>query len=380
MGHSRSTDWCAYKEHTTLAGSRRVIAYYLPQFHAIPENDAYWGKGFTEWRNVARGLPLFEGHIQPRHPADLGFYDLSNPHVLRQQAALARNYGIGGWAFYYYWFDGRKVLDTPIEILWRNQDIDMDFCVFWANENWTRSWDGMHDNVLLRQNHSEQDDIAFIAEVAKYFEDRRYLRHHGQPLLMMYRPQLLPNAVATVERWRNWCARNGVPQPYLVSTQAYGLGNSSEVGFDAMAEFPPHRGSACRADLLRPATPLRTFGVERRIQCLEYASAVQAWSQPTPQEAGKLFKCVFPSWDNSVRRINSIPSIYAWSTPAQYQQWLSYCLAQAQEGDFVFVNAWNEWAEGAYLEPDLFYGHAYLEATHAARATALGLLEPESVA
>lgn len=363
MAHGRSPDWRPYEKKPAVAMDKRVIAYYLPQFHTIEENDENWGKGFTEWRNVARALPLFEGHYQPRHPGDLGFYDLNNEHVIEQQAMLARNYGVNGWAFYYYWFDSKKLLDMPIERLYKRKDIEIDYCVFWANENWTRSWDGMQSDVLLSQKHSPEDDIAFIATVSKYFEDPRYIRYEGRPVLMMYRPQLLPDALATTERWRNWCVAHGFGNPYLIATEAYGLDGPAQYGFDAAAEFPPHRGSACDPSQFRAPAKLQHYGPSRQIQCIDYASAVTAWSRRPPAGPDKLFKCVFPMWDNSSRRVSSIPTVFQGASPALYEQWLAYCLRQAEAGDFVFVNAWNEWAEGAYLEPDLHMGYAYLEAT-----------------
>lgn len=371
MGHQRSPHWQAFEEKPPLTSDKKVIAYYLPQFHTITENDENWGRGFTEWRNVSRALPLFQGHYQPRHPADLGFYDLNNPMVIAQQAQLARNYGLGGWAFYYYWFDSKKLLDMPIERLYQQRDINMPYCVFWANENWTRSWDGMQSNVLLSQKHSAEDDIAFVGAISKYFEDPRYIRFEGRPVLMMYRPQLLPNAQATTERWRNWCIQHGFGNPYLITTEAYGMERSSQHGFDAAAEFPPHRGSACDASQFRAPARLQYFGPQRDIQCIDYESAVAAWSRSPPAGSDKLFKCVFPMWDNSSRRVNSIPTVFQGSNPAHYERWLRYCLEQANPGDFVFVNAWNEWAEGAYLEPDLYFGHAYLEATWRAMKAAL---------
>ena len=367
MGHERSADWNAFDPGATPEPEQRVIAYYLPQFHPIAENDENWGKGFTEWRNVSRALPLFRGHYQPRHPADLGHYDLRTPGVMEEQAALARHYGIGGWAFYYYWFNRKKVLQMPVERLRATPGIDMPFCLFWANENWTRSWDGMQSSVLLEQKHSPEDDLAFIEEVASYFDDRRYIRFEGRPVLMMYRPQLLPDPRATTERWREWCVRRGHGNPYLIATQAYGLQSPVAFGFDAAAEFPPHQGTAFKLEEFVAYDVSRArFGAERPVVCIDYGSAVRAWSQSTASSPDKIFKCVFPMWDNSARRVSSTPTIFTGSTPALYRQWLEYCLRDAAPGDFVFINAWNEWAEGAYLEPDLHYGHAYLEATRSA--------------
>lgn len=375
MNHSRSDQWAAFKQKEPVQSTKKLIAYYLPQFHPFSENDSNWGQGFTEWRNVARGQPLFEGHIQPHHPADLGFYDLRSPDVLREQAKLARNYGISGLSFYYYWFDSKIFMDTPIENLYNNPDIDIEYCVFWANENWTRSWDGLENEVLLRQNHSPEDDIRFIAQVSRYFSDPRYIRYNNKPLLMVYRIGLLPNARETSDRWRNWCEKNGVEVPYLVAGQAMGsYAPPEDGGFDAAVEFPPHPGTACDRSHLQSLQNLSRFTQQREINVIDYHSAVKAWSHRNPFNY-KHFKCCFPSWDNSPRRINSCSSIFAWSNPDLYSQWLSNCLNIADEGDFVFINAWNEWTEGAYLEPDLFWGHAYLEATWKALAASSSVKE-----
>jgi O-antigen biosynthesis protein len=372
MNHSKSDGWAAFEKKEPIVSTKKLVAFYLPQFHPIPENNLNWGAGFTEWRNVTRALPLFEGHIQPRHPADLGFYDLQSVDVLRTQAELARNYGVDGFAFYYYWFDSKVLLEAPLENLFKNPDIDMSYCVFWANENWTKSWDGLEKEILVRQNHSAEDDIRFIAHVSKYFSDPRYIRYRGSPILLMYRPQLLPDARKTAERWRSWCQTNGVAIPYLISAQALGAHQDpAENGFDASIEFPPHQGSACDAKKLQRPSVLKRFSSRTDFGVVEYQSAVNAWSHRNPCDY-KLFKCAFPNWDNTPRRVNSHATIFGWSTPDLYRQWLVNCLAIADEEDFVFINAWNEWAEGAFLEPDLFWGHAYLAATWEALAANSG--------
>ena len=366
LGYSQSHFWMPYEVKPQLNHSKKVVAYYLPQFHTIPENDLHWGKGFTEWRNVSRSLPIFEGHYQPRYPADLGYYDLTTPGVIEQQAALAKNYGIHGWALYYYWFDSKKLLSKPIEMIYNNPKIDINYCVFWANENWTRNWDGQNSNIIISQNHSAESDIRFIAEVSKYFLEPRYINYQGRPVLMIYRPGLFPNIQETVDRWQNWCSINNIPMPYLIKSEAFGNTPPKEMGFDASAEFPPHKSRSFNESLIqRIAGGFNYYDQQRKFTCFSYESCVNAWSSTqTLSPDQKLFKCVFPDWDNSSRRFNNIDStIINGSTPALYEKWLSFCLQNAEKNDFVFINAWNEWAESAYLEPDQFLGHAYLDAT-----------------
>lgn len=365
LGFSKSGFWTPYEDKPKIHSTKKVVAYYLPQFHTIPENDLHWGKGFTEWRNVSRSLPIFEGHYQPRYPSDLGYYDLTTPGVIEQQAALARNYGIHGWAMYYYWFDSQKLLSKPIEIIYKNPEIDINYCVFWANENWTRNWDGQSSNVIISQKHSPEDDIRFIAEVSKYFSDPRYIKYQGQPVLIIYRPNLFPSILHTVERWKNWCSIHNIPLPYLINSEVFNSDLPKNIGFDASAEFPIHASRSFNQENLRQITgEFNLYDSQRSFKCLTYESCVDAWSTNEKIASDqKLFKCVFPDWDNSSRRFDIESTIIYGSTPSLYEKWLSFCIKNAEQDDFIFINAWNEWAEGAYLEPDLFHGHAYLEAT-----------------
>ncbi|MFO1413386.1 MAG: glycoside hydrolase family 99-like domain-containing protein [Burkholderiales bacterium] len=341
----------------------RAIAFYLPQYHAIPENDRWWGRGFTDWTNVAKSRPVFPGHRQPNIPADLGFYDLRRPEVRAAQAALARHYGIHGFCYYYYWFGGTRLLHEPLDDILALGEPDFPFCLCWANENWTRRWDGLDSEVLIAQKHSPEDDLAFIASLLPAFRDPRYIRVNGRPLLMVYRPSLLPDAPATVARWRRFCEENGVPAPYLVMTQSFYHLNSTgpqAFGFDAAVEFPPHSLA------IEVPTQPRGIGGERFDgRVYDYRATAENFLR-REMPPYKLFRSVMPRWDNTPRR-GASGNVFLNSTPDAFGHWLGKAADYTRRFSFgeerlLFINAWNEWAEGNYLEPDLQFGHAYLEA------------------
>lgn len=345
-----------------------LVAFYLPQFHTFAENDAWWGKGFTEWRNVTRALPQFEGHVQPRLPADLGFYDLRNAQVMRDQARLAAEYGIGAFCFYYYWFSGRTLMEDPLRQWLDDDSIDLPFCLCWANENWARRWDGRNDDILIGQQHSAEDDLAFIAHIAPYLRDRRALKVDGRPMLLVYRPHLLPDARATADRWRRWCRENGVGEVHLAYVQGFERPDPRDIGFDAAVEFPPNmsnpRSLSAQQWLLNP-----DFNGDVR-DWRELASEIAA--RPLPDYP--LYPGVNPGWDNEARR-SGRGRVYLHASPRGYRDWLRSTvherLAQAPQNQrMVFINAWNEWAEGAVLEPDARLGHAWLQATREALSPA----------
>jgi lipopolysaccharide biosynthesis protein len=350
----------------------QLIAFHLPQFHPIPENDRWWSRGFTEWTNVTRALPRFAGHYQPRLPRDLGFYDLRDADVLRRQAALARSFGIAGFCFHHYWFAGKRLLETPLNNLLASPDIDLPFCVNWANENWTRTWDGKDREVLMAQAHSPEDDIAFARSLLPLFRDRRYIRIRDRPLLMLYRPGLLPDAAGTVLRWREFFSRNGVADPFIVMPQAFGDEDPRRYGMDAAVGFPPHKAG----DTTPLVTPSALFDHGYRGVVKPYIDLMQQALQNRPTDF-RLFPGVCPQWDNEARRPSRGVS-YVGSTPVLYGRWLEEAcrwVIQVADADerVVFINAWNEWAEGAYLEPDRHFGHAYLAET----ARALSRLDAE---
>jgi GT2 family glycosyltransferase len=345
-------------------GRTRLIAFYLPQFHPIPENDVWWGKGFTEWRNVTRAQPNFEGHYQPRLSADLGFYDLRVRETYLEQVALAERYGVHGFCFYYYWFDGRRLLERPLERLLEPGSSAFPFCICWANENWTRRWDGLEDDILMAQSYRDEDQVAVIDDLIKYLRHPSYIRVNGRPLVLIYHASRFPNIRKSVQTWREECRARGVGDIYLAMVESFELtqagATSEDWGFDAAVEFPPHHGG------LYPFEVDRMLNSSFKGRVYDYPkTALHYMTRQLPHY--RRFRTVMPGWDNTARRQDD-SVIFASSTPGAYQAWLECVLRQTREENFgderlVFINAWNEWAEGAYLEPDLVWGHAYLEAT-----------------
>ena len=339
-----------------------LIAFFLTQFHPIPENDEWWGKGFTEWTNTTKGRPLFPGHYQPHLPADLGFYDLRLREARRAQIALAKQYGIDGFCYHYYWFSGRRVLERPLNDMLADPGSDMPFCICWANENWSRTWDAAEHQVLLAQEHRPDDDMRFIADLAPILRDPRYIHHDGAPLLIVYRPQRLPDARMSASIWRDYCRSIGIPSLHLCAAMTYDNWDFAQFGFDSGVEFPPH-------NLGRPPLPNRAIDFYRPFhgRVFDYREIAQLYLARTYSPERRIFRTVFPSWDNTARRGDS-GLVVLNGTPENYEHWLSEALRKTKE-EFagqappVFINAWNEWAEGCHLEPDQRYGRRFLAAT-----------------
>ena len=345
----------------------KIVAFYLPQFHPIPENYAWWGKGFTDWSNVAKAQPQFVGHDQPRLPADLGYYDLRVPTVMAQQIAMAKTAGVAAFCFHYYWFAGKRLLEAPIEAYLADPSLDLPFALCWANENWTRRWEGDESQVLITQDHSPEDDKAVFRDLARYLADPRYLRIGGRPVLVVYRPELLPDAKATTDRWRALSLELGLGELVLYATTAFGFSDYAACGFDGIVDFPPHGIDV--AEITREIELLNP-GFEGQVY--DYARVADAKLNALATADPGLVPGVMPSWDNQARK-SGAGKVFHGADPATYQRWLSGALDHAartrSRGEaLVFVNAWNEWAEGAYLEPDRRFGHAYLHATRAAMA------------
>jgi lipopolysaccharide biosynthesis protein len=348
----------------------RAIAFYLPQFHPIPENDLWWGKGFTEWTNVTKARPNFEGHYQPHLPADLGFYDLRVPEVREQQAELAREYGIHGFCYYHYWFSGRRLLERPFNETLSSGRPDFPFCLLWANHNWTRCWEGGENEILIEQHYSVEDDRNFIRNLFPAFEDRRYIRINGKPLLIVFRADILPDAGRTAAIWREEMKNAGLGEIYLCLAQTKGSLDPRLHGFDGAVEFQPNNATIKKLDAqIAKINPY--FAGTVRDYMINANAMIHA-----PKPDYTLFKAVMTGWDNTPRRQDT-GLIYVNSSPEAYEYWLGKAVEHMithYKGDerIVFVNAWNEWAEGAHLEPDRRYGRRHLEATRNVMSVAQG--------
>jgi hypothetical protein len=368
------------KPRASRGGARDplLIAFYLPQFHAIPENDRNWGPGFTEWRQLAKGIPRFPGHYQPRTPRDLGFYNLLREDVLAAQCALAQAAGVGAFGFYYYWFDGKRVLERPTE-LFLGSDIQMPFMIIWANENWTRGWDGSEDEILLKQSYHGEDEGALLADLARHMLDPRYVRLEGRPLFVIYNPSPIPDTPNTLARWRRiWAESHGL-NPLIFMAQTFHREDPRPFGLDGALEFPPHK--------LAARTPgrevMEAFSPDFASQVIPYEAFMRA-SLAEPPPPFPLIKTIVPSWDNEPRKPNR-GLLLEGSTPQKYQGWLQVLIQRAMDRPIggvpiVGINAWNEWAEGAYLEPDVHFGSAYLNATARALEAALRNRAPPDAA
>ena len=338
----------------------KYIAFYLPQFHPVPENDAAWGKGFTEWVNVTKASPLFDGHYQPHLPTDFGFYDLRVREVQHQQIDYAKRYGIDAFCFHHYWFEGRRVLERPVQEFLADPAADINFCLCWANENWTRRWDGNDHEVLIQQTYSPEDDVAFIESLLPFFRDSRYLRVDAAPILLVYFPQKLPDAPKTIARWRQVCRDQGIGEIHLVAALTHGNWEFESLGFDAGMEFPPHDPKASdykhRIDFRHPVEGTVAWFGDIAENYLSHDYRHRA-----------VYRGVFPSWDNSAR-VQGRGTIVLDGSPENYALWLQRATKltlreRVPSQQLVFINAWNEWAEGCHLEPDRRHGHGFLEAT-----------------
>ena len=345
----------------------RLIAFHLPQFHPTPENDAWWGRGFTEWTNVAKCEPQFPGHDQPRLPADLGYYDLRVPEARAKQAALAREHGIEAFCYWHYWFGGKRLLERPVNEILASGQPDFPFCLAWANETWSRRWLGEEKEVLLKQTYDAHDDVRHIRWLMKAFADPRYVRVKGRPIFSIYRPGDLPNPVRTMETFRAECRRARMEDPYLIAINSHSSTDPATMGFDDCMDFEPQLGAM-------PGP------MEDGLKIYDYVTGRERMKARKSEHAG--FPCIFVSWDNTPRRgENGIVFINA--TPEAFEAGLSETIESVihrpHDERIVFVNAWNEWAEGNHLEPDMKHGLRYLEAVKRANLSSKSILKKTAI-
>lgn len=346
--------------------SPKLLAMYLPQYYPFPENDTWWGKGFTEWTNVTKARPLFDGHYQPYLPTDFGFYDLRVRQTRREQIEVAKAHGIDGFCYHYYWFSGKRLLDVPVDDMLADKESDMPFCLCWANENWTRRWDASESEILIAQEFGPDDDLNFIDDLLPFLNDPRYIRIGDAPLLIVYRPHKLPDVKKSIQIWRARCREMGIENIFLVAALTHGNESYEEAGFDAGLQFPPHN--------LRALNWSRNFDLSDQIGFYQEFSGtvydlpdLAEFYLSREYEGTNVFPTVSPCWDNTAR-MGDRAQIFLNGTPENYEYWLRSAAEKAQRNldndrQFVFINAWNEWAEGCHLEPDRRYGRQFLEAT-----------------
>jgi len=354
-----------------LIKQARVIAFYLPQFHPIPENDEWWGPGFTEWRNVAKARPLFRGHYQPRIPADLGFYDLRVPETRWTQAELAKSHGIEGFCYWHYWFAGRRILERPFNEVLQLKEPDFPFSLGWANQTWTGIWHGLSDKILIEQTYPGRHDyIAHFYALLPAFQDPRYITVDGKPLFYVYMPQDLPSSHEFTDLWRELALKAGLKGLYLVADRSVAW-NARSRGFDAGVHstyLPPPKG-------WRPwSTPFarlewewhKRSGRLGKPAIYRYEDVCERFAElagPSPHVTQHV--CLFPGFDNTPRSGRNGVVLHG-STPELFRQHARKVLKlgaqEPLEHRLVILKSWNEWAEGNYMEPDLRFGRAYLEA------------------
>lgn len=348
----------------------KIIAFYLPQFHAIPENDEWWGKGFTDWTNVRKASPLFKGQTQPKIPLNHNYYDLSNVDTIKWQAKLASKYNVYGWCIYHYWFNGKLLLEKPAELLLANKDIDISFCFSWANEPWARTWDGKNTDVLMPQFYGGQSDWRKHFEyLLPFFKDKRYIKEYNKPMFVIYKSSSINDCEEMMKYWNQLAIENGFDGIFFVETLKRWQPEKRELPFDAKVEFEPTGP--------KTISSLYWHRIKRRIKklsnCILRTKIPYNDATPFSREADSAlaimspkgtFAGAFIGWDNTPRKGLSGTYIKA-PTKEEFKEYLKKKIKIGHEAygtDYLFINAWNEWAEGTYLEPDVEHKYEYLEA------------------
>ncbi|MBD1373520.1 glycoside hydrolase family 99-like domain-containing protein [Hazenella sp. IB182357] len=349
----------------------QVIAFYLPQFHAIPENNRWWGEGFTEWTNTRKAKPLFAGHNQPREPMNDYYYDLTDAAARKWQAETASRYGVDGFCYYHYWFKGKTLLEAPLQEVLRLGEPDFPFCLSWANEPWTRAWDGMEEHILMDQDYGDQADWqAHFDYLLPAFKDPRYICIEERPVFLIYRPASIPNCTEMLTYWNEQAQTHGLAGIYFVETL-----NSFDLpivpGFDASVEFEPmytmrhQMPNALHVvnEFTTGETTVHIFDYERVWTRILGRMPDQIVKRNAERGVKQTFVGAFCDWDNAARSKHFV-QLFHGVTPQKFAVFFLHQLlrAKAMNSPFIFINAWNEWAEGAYLEPDRRFGYAFLEA------------------
>ena len=343
----------------------KLIALYLPQFHTIKENDKWWGKGFTEWNNVTRAVPQIKGQYQPQLPDELGFYDLSTNDTFYKQIELAKKYGVYGFCFHYYWFSGKRLLEKPIFNYLNDKNLDFPFMLCWANEPWTRAWDGSEREVIMPQTFEEGDYLKFIEDIMPFFKDERYIKFNNCPMLLIYRPQYFSKEVMNnaIKVWRDYVKKNGFDDLHIINAESHDFDSDNKYeNFDASMQYFSYK--MCKhlhrdenAVILNPEFKGNVYDLEAFVKSKTYLKNFNY----------TLYRTVLTAWDNTARTLANA-TIFNNSSPELYKEWLNNVIKYtknnfSKDNQFVFLHSWNEWAEGAHLEPDQKYGFAYLEAT-----------------
>lgn len=363
----------------------KIIPLYLPQFHEIPENNEWWGKGFTEWTNVRKAMPMFEGHYQPRIPLNENYYDLSEISSIKWQCKLAKKYGIYGFCFYHYWFNGKKLLHKPMELLLENEDIDINFCISWANENWTNGWVSDNNKILIGHNFDDESDWKnHFYYLLKFFKDKRYIVEENKPLLMIYVPHHIKKLDKLLQTWNNMAKSHGFDGiKFIYQNVKSHLDLTMDKSlFDYGVEFEPGFSSMINASknrqLLSIWAPkisgwiqkrlglhLSIFNRNKKVTLKSYDETWKSILSRRPS-AENMIPSAFVGWDNTPRR-GQRGEVYQEATPEKFKFYLKKLIEKTRseyKSDKMFIFAWNEWAEGGYLEPDEKYGYKFLEAIH----------------
>lgn len=342
----------------------KLICFYLPQFHTFKENDLWWGKGFTEWTNVKRSKPMFTNHIQPEIPnSDIGYYIMNNTSTIKKQIILAKSFGIYGFCFHYYWFSGKRIMEKIVDEYISDKSIDFPFCLNWANENWTRRWHGKDNEILIKQDYTMENIINFMTQLIPIFNDKRYIRINDRPILLIYAPEQIPNLINVLKIWKKICIQKGEKEPFFVMCLTRENYNFLDFGFDYAVQFPPHQPWLIHEQNRLELQYYKVEGLNKNFRGRIYAYDDIANSCIMSQN-NMIFPCVFPSRDNTPRRLEN-SYIFVGASPKKYENWLANAceFSSKQKHKFVFINAWNEWGEGAHLEPDSAWGYAWLNAT-----------------